>query len=266
MEMARLTSERWNSLVAKGAVAKQDADTYKAQYEAQRSGIQSLEKAVAAARSTIGGAEANVARLLEVQGYLQVRAPFEGVITQRNVDTGALVNEGNTLLYRIAQNDKLRTFVNVPQSDAVAIHVGMKADVSVANLPSHKFQGTVTRTANSLDANTRTLLAEVQVSNSEGLLLPGMYSQVNFTTPRAEPPIIIQGDTLILRSDGPQVAVVESGDVIHYSKVQVGRDYGDRVEILSGIEPGARLVINPGDSVQEGVHVKPVMLATASKK
>jgi RND family efflux transporter MFP subunit len=265
-EMARVTSERWNNLVAKGAVARQDADTFKAQYDALKSGQQSLEKAVQVAKSNIGGTEANVARLLEMQGYLQVRAPFTGVVTQRNVDTGALVNEGNTLLYRVAQNDILRTFVNVPQADAVAVRVGMKADVTIASLPSKKFAGTVTRTANALDPNTRTLLAEVQVSNSEGLLLPGMYSQVNFTTPRAEPPIIIQGDTLILRSDGPQVAVVGPGDVIHYSKVQVGRDYGDRVEILSGLLPNDRLVVNPGDSVQEGVKVKPLMLATASKK
>ncbi|HYA17334.1 MAG TPA: efflux RND transporter periplasmic adaptor subunit [Bryobacteraceae bacterium] len=263
-EMARLTSERWNSLVARGAVARQDADTYRAQYEAQRAGMQALEKAVAAAKSNVSGAEANVARLLEMQSYLVVRAPFAGVITQRNVDTGALVNEGNTLLYRIAQNDTLRTFVNVPQADAVSIHVGQTADVTIASMPSKKFAGTVTRTANALDPGTRTLLAEVQVSNKEGLLLPGMYAQVNFTTLRAEPPIIIQGDALILRSNGPQVAVVGAGDVIHYAKVQVGRDYGDRVEILGGIDDDARLVVNPGDVVQEGVKVKPMMLAAAN--
>jgi RND family efflux transporter MFP subunit len=263
-EMARLTSERWNSLVAKGAVARQDADTYKAQYEALRSGMQSLEKAVAAAKSSVSGAEANVARLVEMQGYLTVRAPFTGIITQRNVDTGALVNEANTLLYRMAQNDTLRTFVNVPQSDAVSIHVGQNADVVIASMPSKKFLGTVTRTANALDPGSRTLLAEIQISNKEGLLLPGMYAQVNFTTLRAEPPIIIQGDTLILRSNGPQVAVVGQGDVIHYTTVQVGRDYGDRVEILDGIDDSARLVVNPGDVVQEGVKVRPVMLAQAN--
>ena len=164
----------------------------------------------------------------------------------------------------MAQNDTLRTFVNVPQSDAVAIHVGQNADVVIASMPSKKFLGTVTRTANALDPGSRTLLAEIHISNKEGLLLPGMYAQVNFTTLRAEPPIIIQGDTLILRSNGPQVAVVGDGDVIHYATVQVGRDYGDRVEILEGIADNARLVVNPGDVVQEGVKVKPVMLAQAN--
>jgi RND family efflux transporter MFP subunit len=265
-EMSRITADRFNSLVQKGAVARQDADTFKATYEAARSGVQSLEKAVNVAKSNIGGAEQNVARLLEVQSYLQVRAPFEGVITQRNVDTGALVNEGSTLLYRIAQNDRLRTYVNVPQADATSVHIGQPAILTIASLPSKQFKGTVTRTANALDPATRTLLAEVQVPNTESLLLPGMYAQVNFSTPRAEPPLVIPGDTMVLRSDGPQVAVVGPGDIVHYARVIVGRDYGDRVEILSGIEADARLVVNPGDAAQEGVKVKPVALATASKK
>jgi RND family efflux transporter MFP subunit len=264
-EMARLTAERWTSLVEKGAVARQDADTYRAQYDAQRSNVESLEKAVGVARSNITGAESNVDRLLEMQTYLKVKAPFTGVITQRNVDTGALVNEGSTLLFRIAQTDRLRTFVNVPQADAVSIHVGQTAQLTITSLPEKKFNGTVTRTSNSLDPSTRTLLAEIQVSNSENLLLPGMYAQVNFSTPRAEPPVVIPGDTLILRADGPQVAVVGAGDVIHYTKVQIGRDYGDRMEVLSGISPGDRLVVNPGDTVREGVKVKPILLATATK-
>ena len=231
-ELARVTAERWTSLVQKGAVARQDADTYQSQYEAQKSNVESLEKAVGAAKSNVAGAESNVSRLLEMQNYLKVRAPFDGIITQRNVDTGALVTESSTLLYRIAQDDILRTFVNVPQSDATSIHVGQEAEITIASLPSRKFNGTVTRTANSLDATARTLLVEVQVSNKERLLLPGMYCQVDFTTKRAEPPVMVPGDTLILRADGPQIAVVGDGDVIHYTKVQVGRDDGDRVEVL----------------------------------
>jgi RND family efflux transporter MFP subunit len=190
-------------------------------------------------------------------GYLKVRAPFTGVITLRNIDTGALVNEGNTLLFRIAQIERLRTYLNVPQADATSVHVGQAANLKIPDLPSKNFVGTVTRTANSLDPSTRTLLVEVQVTNESGQLLPGMYAEVNFTTPRAEPPLIIRGDTLVVRADGPQVAVVGPGERIHYQHIQLGRDYGDRLEVLGGLQEGQRLVINPGDSIRENTRVKP---------
>ena len=259
-EMARLTSQRWNSLVARGAVARQDADQYAAQYEAQKASVQALEKAVSAARSNVAAAEANLARLVEVQSHLNVRAPFDGVITVRNVDTGALVNEGNTMLFRIAQTDRLRIYVNVPQSDANSIRVGMKAKLEIADLSSRTFTGTVTRTANALDPATRTLLAEIQVPNPGGLLLPGMYSEVNFTTPRAEPPLIIRADTLVVRGNGPQVAAVGPDNVVHYRLIELGRDYGDRIEVLHGLEDGVRVAINPGDTAREGAKVQPKLL------
>src|SRR6202166_3072788 len=137
-----------------------------------------------------------------MQGYLKVRAPFAGVITLRNVDTGALVAEGNTLLFRIAQTDRLRTYVNVPQADSTSVTVGQVALLKIPDLPSKTFTGTVTRTANALDPATRTLLAEVQVPNQGGLLLPGMYSEVSFTTPRQEPPLMLRADALVVRGDG----------------------------------------------------------------
>jgi len=263
-QLAKITSDRWNSLIKKGAVAKQDADTYQAQFDAQRANSQALEKAIAAAKSNIAAADANLERLTDMQGYLKVLAPFEGVITQRNIDTGALVTEGQTLLYRIAQTDRLRTFVNVPQGDATSVRVGQRANVKIASLPSQVFAGTVTRTANSLDAATRTLLAEVQVSNSAGLLLPGMYAQVDFSTLRSEPPLVIRGDTLVVRSDGPQVAVVGTGNVVHFQRVQLGRDYGDRVEVIGGLDGGEHLVVNPGDSVRNNAKVQPKLLAQAA--
>src|SRR5262249_10500513 len=151
------TYERWNSLVQKGAVSKQDADTYKSQYQALGENVQALEKAVAAAKSSIAAAEANVARLSEIQGYLKVRAPFAGVVTLRNIETGALVSEGSTLIFRIAQTDRLRTYVNVPQADSTSIKIGQPAELRIPDLPSKRFKGTVTRTANALDPSTRTL-------------------------------------------------------------------------------------------------------------
>jgi RND family efflux transporter MFP subunit len=259
-EMARLTYERWNALVQKGAVSRQDADTYKSQFEALGDNVHSLEKAVNVAKSNITAAEANLGRLTEMQGYLKVRAPFAGVITLRNVDTGALVAEGNTLLFRIAQTDRLRTYVNVPQADSTSIRVGQTAQLKIPDLPSKTFTGTVTRTANALDPATRTLLAEVQVPNQDGLLLPGMYSEVNFTTPRMEPPLMIRADALVVRGDGPHVALVGEDGLVHIKSVQVGRDYGDQLEILGGLKMGDRVVISPGDVVRENARVRPILV------
>jgi len=259
-DMARLTWERYNALIAKGAVARQDVDTYKAQYDASAENMQSLDKAVNVAKNNISVAQANLGRLAEMQSYLKVRAPFAGVITLRNVDTGALVADGATLLFRIAQTDRLRTYVNVPQADSTSIRVGQTAELKIPDLPLKTFKGTVTRTANALDPATRTLLAEVQVPNEGGLLLPGMYSEVNFTTPRMEPPMMIRADALVVRADGAHVAVVGDDDVVHFQTVQVGRDYGDQLEILGGLAKGQRVVVSPGDVVRENAKVRPVLV------
>jgi RND family efflux transporter MFP subunit len=259
-DMARLTWERYNALIAKGAVARQDVDTYKAQYDASAENMQALDKAVNVARNNISVAQANLGRLTEMQGYLKVRAPFAGVITLRNVDTGALVADGTTLLFRIAQTDRLRTYVNVPQADSTSVRVGQTAELKIPDLPLKTFKGTVTRTANALDPATRTLLAEVQVPNEGGLLLPGMYSEVNFTTPRMEPPMMVRADALVVRADGAHVAVVGDDDVVHFQSVQVGRDYGDQLEILGGLAKGQRVVVSPGDVVRENAKVRPVLV------
>jgi RND family efflux transporter MFP subunit len=261
--MAKLTFDRWNALIAKGAVARQDVDTYKAQYEASQANMQALDKAVSVAKNNISVAEANLGRLTQMEGYLKVRAPFAGVITLRNVDTGALVTEGNTLLFRIAQTNRLRTYVNVPQADSTSVHEGQMAELTIPDLPSKTFTGTVTRTANALDPVTRTLLAEVQVPNEGELLLPGMYAAVNFTTPRREPPLIIRSDALVVRGDGNFVAVVKDDGEVHFQKVLVGRDYGDRMEVLVGLEKGQKVVISPGDVVRENAKVRPVVVGKA---
>jgi RND family efflux transporter MFP subunit len=227
--------------------------------------VQALDKAVNSAKSNIAVADANLSRLLELQGYLKVRAPFAGVITLRNVDTGALVNEGNTLMFRIAQTERLRTFVNVPQVDAAGVKVGQPADVTIPDLPSRRFKGTVTRTANALDPSSRTLLTEIQIDNTSGELFPGMYAQVDFITTRAEPPLLVQGDTLVTRADGAQVAVVDENNLVHYQKVQLGRDFGDTVEVLSGLQEGQRVVVNPGDSIHDNGKVVPVLLKSTKK-
>jgi RND family efflux transporter MFP subunit len=256
--LAHVTFDRFSKLADKGVISKQDNDTYRLQWAAQQSNVQALEKAVNAAKSNSAALQANVDRLNELLGYLTVRAPFAGVITLRNVDTGVLVTEGSTLLYRIAQTDKLRTYLNLPQVDAESVHVGQKATLIVPDLSGRKFVGTVTRTSNSLDPTTRTLLTEVQVTNTGGTLMPGMYTQVDLAVPRKDPPLVVQGDTLVVRSNGPQVAVVGPDGSVHYQLVTLGRDFGDKLEVLSGVREGDQLVVNPSDSIREGAKVKPV--------
>jgi RND family efflux transporter MFP subunit len=196
-----------------------------------------------------------------MKSYRVVTAPFDGVVTLRNVDTGALVNTGTTLLFRIAQTATLRMYVNVPQMHASAVHLGDSASLTVSNLPGRQFTGTVARTANSLDPASRTLLVEVHVPNASGVLLPGMYAQVELSSSRADPPLLIPSDALIVRADGAQVAVVQRDHRVHLKKVEVGRDYGDRVEVMSGLREGDSVIANPGDVVREGVAVDPVPVA-----
>ncbi len=263
MEFARAAAERWGNLVTRGVVSRHENDQYQAQYRAQLASVQSLEKAIAAQRSNVVAAEANQARLEKMQSYLVVKAPFVGVITLRNVDVGALVNTGSTLLFRIAQTETLRTYVNVPQSDSSSIHVGQKASLTVSNLPGRKFAGLVARTANALDPSSRTLLVEVHVPNGDGALLPGMYAEVDLSSTRPNPPLLVPSEALITRGDGATVALVRPDHTVHMQPVQVGRDYGDRMEITGGLEPGDIIIPNPGDAAHEGLKVNPVSASAA---
>jgi RND family efflux transporter MFP subunit len=258
LNLARVSRDRYETLAGQGVISKQERDQYQAQYEAQQANVQALEKAIGAAKSNVAAAEANLARPNDVIEYQTVRAPFAGVITVRNIDTGALVNEGSTLLFRIAQTGRLRTYVNVPQSEAESIRPGMKASLSVPDLAGRTFTGTVARTANALDPASRTLLVEVQIDNTSGVLMPGMYTQVDLAVPRKNPPLMIPADTLVIRADGPQVAVVNPEGVVHFTRVQLGRDLGEKLEALGGVQQGDRLAVNPGDAVREGARVKAV--------
>jgi RND family efflux transporter MFP subunit len=257
-DLARTTSERWTALLKRGIVARQDADQYEAQFTAQQANVQALEKAVAAQRSNIAAAKANLARLQEVESYRLVKAPFDGVITVRNVDVGALVSTGSTLLYRIAQVEKLRTYVNLPQDSANSIHVGQPAVVTVSNFPGRRFHGTVTRTANALDPASRTMLVEIDVPNSDRSLFPGMYADVDLSGARSNPPLVLPATTIIFRTDGAQVAVLQPDGTIHLQKITVGRDYGDRVEVLQGLSEGVDILTAPTDSAREGAKIIPV--------
>jgi RND family efflux transporter MFP subunit len=173
---------------------------------------------------------------------------------------GAPAANGNEM-FRVAQIGTMRILINVPQTNAPGIHVGMPAGVAVNEFPGKPFEGKVTRTTNSLDPNSRTMLVEVQVPNGNGKLLPGMYAEVSFRDHRASPPLLVPGDSLIATNSGPQVAVLldgQDGDAkkIHLLPVQIGRDFGAETEIVGGLEGTETVVVNPGDEVREGALVK----------
>ena len=260
-DLARITAERWAALSGKGVVSRQENDRYQSEYKSLTAATKAFEKAVAMQRSNVAAAEANLARLDTVQGYRLVKAPFDGVITLRNVDVGALVNAGNTLLFRIAQIGRLRTYVNVPQANASGVRPGQPAVLSVSNLPGRQFTGAVARTANALDPASRTLLVEVHVPNPGGALLPGMYARVELTSAQPNAPLRIPSDALIVRGEGTEVAVVRDDHTVHIQKIEVGRDYGDRMEVISGLNEGQTIIANPGDVVREGLQVEPVPVA-----
>ena len=243
VRLAGITAQRYQDLLKSDAVSKQDVDNYNGDYAAKQAMVQS--------------AAANVKRLEEMESFKHVYAPFSGVITLRNVDVGALVNAGNTLLFRVAQISTLRTYVNVPQSDADSIHPGQQARLKVANLPGRSFAGNVARTANSLDPTSRTMLVEVQVPNPTGALLPGMYAQVELLSARPQPPLLIPGTALVIRAEGAQVALVRPDRTVHFQPIEIGRDFGDRLEVLGGLEEGNTIIVNPRDDVREGVRVEP---------
>jgi RND family efflux transporter MFP subunit len=148
--------------------------------------------------------------------------------------------------------------VNVPQINSNSIRPGQPARLSVSNLPGRHFTGTVVRTANSLDPTSRTLLVEVQVPNGEGVLFPGMYAQVDFSTARANPPLLVPSDALIVSAGGNNVAVVRPDHTVHLQKIEIGRDYGDRLEVISGLNERDTIIPNPGDAGREGLKVEPV--------
>jgi RND family efflux transporter MFP subunit len=254
-ELARITAERSKKLTERGITSQQEGDQSEAQLAAQQANVQALEKAVLAQRSNLAAVRANLARLQELQGYRLVKAPFEGVITLRNVDVGALVSTGNTLLYRIAQTGTLRTYVNVPQSSVDGVRIGQTAVLTVSHLPGRRFSGTVARMARALDPATRTMLVEVDVPNADGALFPGTYAEVDLSGARANPPLVVPAAALIFRTDGAQVAIVQADGTVHLQKITVGRDYGDRVEILQGLTEGTQIIAAPGDMAREGAKV-----------
>jgi RND family efflux transporter MFP subunit len=268
LRLAEITAQRWLTLAGKGVLSRQDGDEKQAALDARRADAAAAAASVQAARDAVAANEAAVQRLLELRSFRQVRAPFAGVVTVRNVDVGSLVSAGSNTsvreLFRLAQIDTLRVFVMVPQIDAGLITRGMPCAVDIEGRGSESITGTVTRTANALDAASRTLLTEVQIPNADGAVLPGSYATVHFRTRRATPPVLVPSAALRQTDKGPMVAVVQDGGVVHLQPVTPGRDTGAQTEVIRGLAPGRQVITSWTDAVREGAKVKPMAPAATS--
>jgi RND family efflux transporter MFP subunit len=258
-EMARVTADRWKSLVSRGVVSKQENDQYQSQYQSQVANLQALEKAISAARGNVASMQANLSRLEDLQGYKIIRAPFDGVITARNTDVGALVNGGNGApnqeLFHEAAVDKLRVFVNVPEAYSRAAVPGISATLTLAEFPGRSFEGKLVRTTGAIDPGTRTLLAEIEVLNASGELKPGSYAEVHLKLPSATQSLMLPVNAIIFRSEGLQIAKVHDGNKVELATVTTGKDSGTQVEITSGLSANDSVIVNPPDSLVTGTEV-----------
>jgi RND family efflux transporter MFP subunit len=245
LQLAKSTAERWTNLRKTDSVSQQEADQQVSAY--------------AQAQANLAASNANVRRLEQLESFKRVYAPFDGVITRRNTDVGALISAGSNTqgkeLFDIAQFDPLRVYVNVPQINSPSIRRGMPAYIDLREFPGQKFAGKIARTADAIDPGTRTLLTEVDVPNKDGRLLPGSYAQVHFAVPVQTTRISVPVNALLFRSEGPRVAVVGSDSKVHLKPVMIGRDFGTKVEILDGLQTTDQIVVNPADSLEEGQQV-----------
>ncbi len=241
LDLAKTTADRWHNLLKSDGVSQQEVDQNDA--------------ALKARQADLNAASANVHRLRDTQSFQKVTAPFTGIITARNVDIGALISNGTSqALFRLAQIDVLRVYVSVPESSSQDIRPGIEADLTVAEIPGRVFKGQVIRSAGAIDPASKTLLTEVDVPNPKGELLPGAYAQVLFHLKTGTPPLTIPSNTLIFRTSATQVAVAVNG-MARLRNITLGRDLGNTLEVISGLDPGDAVILNPPDSLSDGAAV-----------
>jgi RND family efflux transporter MFP subunit len=240
--LAKSTAERWKSLREKDAVTQQDLDERLSTY---------LQ-----AQANLASAKANTARLRNMQGFNRVVAPFDGVVTSRNIDVGDLVNAGNggtgKALFTIAQVDPLRLYVFVPQTYAQQVKVGDQVTVSSAEQGAEEYKGTIARTARAIDTATRTMQVEIRVPNPKDALIAGAYVQVNLPIKQNAAALLVPTNVLLFRPDGPRVATVNADGRVRLSAVKLGTDFGSTVAVTSGLQPDDRIILNPADSLADG--------------
>src|SRR6266581_419069 len=253
--LSKITASRYQELIKTDGVSKQEVDNAVGDMEAKL--------------ATVKSAEANVRRLEELESFKHIYAPFSGVITRRNVDTGTLINAGNggtsQQLFFLAQTDPIRVYVSVPETYAASTRAGLGAYLELTQFPGQKFQGKVARTAESIELGTRTLLTEVDVPNHTSTLLPGGYAQVHLQVKVTGARLVVPVNALLFRSEGLRAIVVDANHKMHLRPLTIGRDYGTTLEVLQGLESSDWIVLNPADSLDEGqeVHVKEIALNSA---
>ena len=253
LDMAAITSKRWQNLLAKHAVSKQETD-------------QAMSD-LAARQSAVAASEANVRRLQQLQSFERVIAPFDGIVTARNIDIGSLIeagaNSGPKELFHLAALNRLRVYIAVPEAYSSAVTNGAKVTLTEVDHPEENFNGVLTRNSNAFDPMSRTLTAEADVDNSKGRLLPGAYVFVHFQLAGNTHSVTLPSNALLFRSEGLRVAVV-SNDKIVLTPVTIGHDYGNMVEITSGLSPKDAVVLDPPDSLAAGQAVKAVLTDPAA--
>jgi RND family efflux transporter MFP subunit len=278
-EFADITAKRWVNMASRGAVSFQSRDekstalaAQNATLEAARAQKRASEQAVLAAQSQVAVASAgvtakvaSVARYEAEQAFKFVRAPFDGVITFRKVDPGALITAGsqtqNIELFQMAKLDIMRIYVHIPQAVSRYLATGQPAELYISGYPDRVFKGTVTNVAGALDPQTRTRQTEVKIANPDHALLPGMYAQVKVTVSRPERWVRVPSNAVIPRGNDLEVVMVKDGKA-HYQKVSLGRDFGDEMEIKAGLQGNETLIISPEDDLREGDEVKSVSIAS----
>ena len=242
---AKIQAARYQNLLKSNAVSKQDTDTFVTQ--------------AAATSAQVKSAQANVQRLEQMVNFEKIYAPFSGTITARNVDIGTLINSGTGReLFHLSQENVLRVYVNVPQVYAPACVPGVQAHLTLAEYPGKKFTGKIVRTARAIDPSSRTLLVEVDVKNPTGDLYPGAYAQVHFQLKNTHPSLIVPVSTMIFRSQGLQVGIVVNGNKAKLVPITIGRDDGNVVEVVEGLQPDDEVIQSPPDSLIDGETVRVV--------
>jgi RND family efflux transporter MFP subunit len=248
-QLAKVTNDRIGTLVKQGWATTQLGDTDRLSLEAQ-------DAAVGVAEANIEAQQSLIRVLTQQKAYQRVVAPFDGVITQRAVDIGSLVQAGSTFMFTLMHSHIIRTQVFVPQDQAFGLAPGVKAVVRVSEMPDRTFPGEVTRIADALQQGTRTLLVEIDVPNPDGALTPGIYCTVELQIPRKTPSLLIPANAIIFNRDGLQVAVVQNG-VAHIQKISVARDLGTQVEVRDGVKAGDQVILNPTVDLMDGNRVRP---------
>jgi len=264
----RTNLERWRTMKERSLVAQQDFDDRAVLVKSGEADVDAARANVSAAEANVAASRANVERIANLQSFQKIRAPFSGIITVRNVDNGALIGAGSSSntqpLFRLAQTDSLRVFVNLPQSFVPSVAPGLSAELVVREYPQRHFTAQVASLAGALDPATRTLLTEVRMRNDGELLRPGMYADVKFHLTHADPPLIIPASALIVRSGPPRVATVGAANKVRFQIVQLGRDYGATVEVVDGLKESDQLLVAPPDDLQDGGAVR--TLAAPAKR